>query len=238
MKKFFILVFAAVLSVSCLGNMEHSESYPLVTDFSYSSDVYIREFGADSTCLGSGGGIVWYDLAFHNKVSAANEFKGGFILSYLKAPGLNVNSETHVINPDRVAGNPFTLDNTYAVYHMSMNPSDMPERDITFLNKEYGTCTVKHCWINNTEEVYEAAKSFENGDKLVLTATGYLNGVVTGEAQINLALPDTTMYNWTKFNLEKLGNVDAIDFELYASRADIPTSFCLDELNVSIDITY
>ena len=228
MKKFFILVFAAVLSVSCLGDMEHSESYPLVTDFSYSSDVYIREFGADSTCLGSGGGIVWYDLAFHNKVSAANEFKGGFILSYLKAPGLNVNSETHVINPDRVAGNPFTLDNTYAVYHMSMNPSDMPERDITFLNKEYGTCTVKHCWINNTEEVYEAAKSFENGDKLVLTATGYLNGVVTGEAQINLALPDTTMYNWTKFNLEKLGNVDAIDFELYASRADIPTSFCLD----------
>lgn len=238
MKKFFILVFAAVLSVSCLGDMEHSESYPLVTDFSYSSDVYIREFGADSTCLGSGGGIVWYDLAFHNKVSAANEFKGGFILSYLKAPGLNVNSETHVINPDRVAGNPFTLDNTYAVYHMSMNPSDMPERDITFLNKEYGTCTVKHCWINNTEEVYEAAKSFENGDKLVLTATGYLNGVVTGEAQINLALPDTTMYNWTKFNLEKLGNVDAIDFELYASRADIPTSFCLDELNVSINITY
>ena len=238
MKKFFILVFAAVLSVSCLGDMEHNESYPLVTDFSYSSDVYIREFGADSTCLGSGGGIVWYDLAFHNKVSAANEFKGGFILSYLKAPGLNVNSETHVINPDRVAGNPFTLDNTYAVYHMSMNPSDMPERDITFLNKEYGTCTVKHCWINNTEEVYEAAKSFENGDKLVLTATGYLNGVVTGEAQINLALPDTTMYNWTKFNLEKLGNVDAIDFELYASRADIPTSFCLDELNVSINITY
>ena len=238
MKKFFILVFAAVLSVSCLGDMEHNESYPLVTDFSYSSDVYIREFGADSTCLGSGGGIVWYDLAFHNKVSAANEFKGGFILSYLKAPGLNVNSETHVINPDRVAGKPFTLDNTYAVYHMSMNPSDMPERDITFLNKEYGTCTVKHCWINNTEEVYEAAKSFENGDKLVLTATGYLNGVVTGEAQINLALPDTTMYNWTKFNLEKLGNVDAIDFELYASRADIPTSFCLDELNVSINITY
>jgi hypothetical protein len=119
-----------------------------------------------------------------------------------------------------------------------MNPLDMPERDITFLSKQYGTCTVKHCWINNTEEVYEAAKSFETGDKLVLTATGYLNGVMTGEAQINLALPDTTIYNWTKFNLEKLGDVDAIDFELYTSRTDIPTSFCLDELNVSVNITY
>ena len=238
MKKFFILVFAAVLSASCLGSMEHTETYPLVTDFSYSPDVYLREFGADSTCLGSGGGVVWYDLAFHNKVTAAGEFKGGFLLSYLKAPGLNVNSKDYVVNPDRVAGNPFKLDNTYAVYHMSMNPSDMPERDITFLNKQYGTCTVKHCWINNTEEVYEAAKSFETGDKLVLTATGYLNGVMTGEAQINLALPDTTMYNWTKFNLEKLGEVDAIDFELYTSRTDIPTSFCLDELNVYVNITY
>lgn len=238
MNKFFILLFAAVLSVSCLDNMEHTETYPLVTDFTYSPEVYEKEFGADSTCLGSGGGLVWYDLAFHNKVSASNEFQGGFLLSYLKAPGLNVTAKDHVINPNRVAGNPFTLDNTYAVYHMSMNPSDMPEHDITFLTKQYGTCTVKHCWINNTEEVYEAAKSFETGDKLVLTATGYRNGVMTGEAQINLALPDTTIYNWTKFNLEKLGEVDAIDFELYSSRSNIPASFCLDELNASVNIAY
>ena len=61
---------------------------------------------------------------------------------------------------------------------------------------------------------------------------------MTGEAQINLALPDTAIYNWTKFNLEKLGDVDAIDFELYSSRSNIPTSFCLDELNASVTITY
>ena len=48
----------------------------------------------------------------------------------------------------------------------------------------------------------------------------------------------TKSYNWTKFNLEKLGEVDAIDFELYTSRTDIPTSFCLDELNVYVNITY
>lgn len=238
MKKILIFIFAGIMAVSCLGDGKVSESYPLVTDFEYADAVYESEFSADSTCVGSGGGISWYDIAFHNKVSDAGEFQGGFILSRLKGAGLDDKGSDHVANPYKVAGKPFTVNNTYAVYKMSMNPSDMPEHDITFLNKDYGTCTVSHFWINNTEEVYEAAKNFENGDKLVLSVTGYRNGVMTGSVDVNLALPDTTMYNWTKIDLQKLGDVDAIDFELYPSRSDIPTSFCMDELNVSINLSY
>ncbi len=238
MKKFFVLVLSAVFAVSCIDNVGHSESYTLVTDFTYPDTVYESEFGADSTCVGSQGGFAWGDLGFHNKVNSTGEFQGGFYLSYLKASGLDEKKSDYVPNPARVAGKPFKQSNTYAVYQMSMNPSDMPERDITFFNKEYGTCTLKHCWINNTEEVYEASKSFQSGDKLILSITGYLNGVMTGSIDVNLALPDTTMYNWTKIDLGKLGDVDAVDFELYASRIDIPTNFCLDELNAQINLSY
>lgn len=238
MKKIVFFVFAVLCAASCM-NGTYQQDYPLVADFTYPDDVYTREFGADSTCLGSGGGFPWNDIAFHNKVTATGEFQGGFILSYLEAPGLGEKGKDYIINPYRVAGKPFERSNTYTVYYENPDASKMPEHSITFLvDSKYGTCVLSHCYVNNTEQVYEAAKSFEPGDKLVLTATGYLGGSVTGTAEINLALPDTTMYSWTKFDLTKLGSIDAIDFDLYASRSGIPTSFCLDELNAKVSIEY
>lgn len=236
MKKFLLLVFAAAVAASCLKNSQYTESYPIVTYFDYEKSVYDKEFGADSTCYGNGGGFLWADLAFHNKVSADGSFKGGFLLSYLEAPGFGAKDKEYVVNPDRVAGKPLANENTYAVFHAG---SEMPERDITFLiDPKYGVCEIDHCYINNTEEVYEASKSFETGDKLVLTVRGYLNGIETGSVNLNLATPDTTIYNWTKLDLKKLGTIDAIDFDLYASRSGIPASFCLDELNAMVNIAY
>lgn len=236
MKKFLLLVFSAVVAASCLKNSQYTESYPIVTYFDYEQSVYDNEFGADSTCFGNGGGFLWADLAFHNKVATDGTFKGGFLLSYLKAPGFGEKDKDYVINRDRVAGKPFDIDNTYVVFHSG---DEMPEHDITFLiDPKYGVCELDHCYINNTEEVYEAAKSFETGDKLVLTVTGYRNGTMTGSVNLNLATPDTTIYNWTKLDLTKLGTIDAVDFDLYTSRGGIPASFCMDELNGTVDITY
>ena len=239
MKKIAFLI-CAVLFAACSIEGEYSESYRLVSSFEYSDINYTEIFGADSLYFDDKGktGILWGDLVFKHKIADDGTFQGGFVLSHLKPAGLKEPSSDHLVSDYRAAGNPLSWENTYAVYQMNMEPSAMPDRDIEFLTKEYGTCKVSHCWINNTETVYNASKTFQNGDKLVLTATGYLNGAVTGMAEINLALPDTTIYNWTKFNLEKLGIVDAIDFELYASRMDIPTCFCIDDLTATIDISY
>ena len=240
MKKIALLISAVLFAVSCTIEGGYNESYNLVSTFEYTGVEYSDTFGADSLYFDEKGkaGIQWNDLVFKHKIADDGTFQGGFILSYLKPAGFKTPSPDHVVSDYRAAGEPLSWENTYAVYQMNMEPSAMPDRDIQFVTKEYGTCTVSHCWVNNTETVYNAAKSFQNGDKLVLTATGYLNGIVTGTAEINLALPDTTIYNWTKFNLEKLGTVDAVDFELYASRWDIPTCFCMDEFVATIQVEY
>ena len=239
MKKIAFLIFA-VLFAACTIEGEYSESYKISTTFEYSSIDYSDVFGADSLYFDGSGkiGVAWSDLVFKHKIADDGTFQGGFILSYLESAGMNGPLEGQAVSDYRSAGPKLARKNTYAVYQMNMEPSAMPDRDIEFLIKEYGTCEVSHCWVNNTETVYNASKTFQAGDKLVLTATGYRNGVVTGMAEINLALPDTTIYNWTKFDLSKLGTVDAIDFELYASRLDIPTCFCMDELYATINISY
>ncbi len=238
MKKITFFILAVLFAVSCSIDGGYNQSYEVLATFDYYD--YEDDFGADSLFFDNVGkmGIIWNDLAFAHKVADDGTFQGGFILSYLNPSGKDEKPKDQVVSDYRVTGTPFPYDNIYAVYKMDKDPSKMPEHDIRFLMKEFGTCKVNHCWVNNTETVYDAAKNFENGDKLVLTATGYLNGAVTGTAEINLALPDTTIYNWTKFDLEKLGVVDAIDFELYASRSDIPTLFCMDELNARVDISY
>ena len=88
------------------------------------------------------------------------------------------------------------------------------------------------------EAVYYAAKNnFTTGDKLVLTATGYLGSIVTGEASITMASVDSVMYNWTKFDLEKLGSVDKIDFKLSSSNGSfgVPMTFCLDNFQADVE---
>ena len=43
---------------------------------------------------------------------------------------------------------------------------------------------------------------------------------------------------WTFFDLEKLGDVDFIDFEMSSSKEGVPGYFCLDDLMARIDISY
>lgn len=241
-KTFLILLAAAFAAVSCAIDGGYSEQYQYVGHFEFDDRVYETQFGSDSLFFNEAekDGFGFGDIAYYHKLGSDNSFQGGFLLSCLKAKGLG-NKKSDEISSYRVAGNPFKDNqmNTYAVYVENKDASLMPADDIKFRITEYGSFKVSHCYVNNTEEVYEAVKnSFENGDKLKLTANGYLKGAPTGTAEITLALPDTTMYNWTKFSLEKLGIVDKIEFEIYSSRSDLPKAFCLDELTGIINIQY
>lgn len=244
MKKILFVFFAAsMLAVSCSMDGTYTEQYPYVSSFDYSDKVYETEFGSDSLYFDAEGkeGFPYGDIAFYHKVADDKTFKGGFLLSRLKAAGVGDKDKDYVVNEYRVAGPRFkdNQDNTYAVFVENKDASLMPAKDVKFLASQYGSFDVSHCWVNNTDLVYETAKEvFENGDKLVLTATGYRGGVMTGTASINLALPDTTIYNWTKFDLSALGSVDEINFELSSSRSDFPKAFCLDELSGRVNIQY
>ena len=241
MRKILFLICAVVFAASCKMDGGYAVDYELCTTFEFQNVSYTEEFGSDSTYFDAVGktGIVWSDIAFLHKISDNGVFQGGFQLSYLKAAGLNQKEKDHEPNNYKVAGEPLSArNNTYAVFYQNKDYSLMPANDVKFLYPEIGTCTISHCWINNTEAVYEAAKKFENGDKLTLTATGYFGGFPTASTSINLARPDSVIVSWTKFNLSKLGVIDAIDFELSASRSDIPTYFCLDELTGKISLEY
>lgn len=243
MKKFLLMIFAAAFAVSCsTDGPSYSSSYPIYATFEYPDLSYSTVFGPDSTFVDTEGriGIGWGDLCFSHKISDSGEFEGGFMLSYLKASGMDEKPEDYVVNPYRVTGPEFKLAkyNTYSVFYANPNDNMMPEKHFEFLSKKYGVCTMDHCWVNNTEAVHQAIKdNFTPGDELILKANGYLDGELTGTASIKLAA-DTTIYNWTKFNLKPLGIVDEVEFEMHSTARNIPTYFCLDEMMVSVKIEY
>lgn len=240
MRRFFILLIAALAAVSCFKGT-YSESYKLFANFEYGSRV---DFRKDSTYYDKNAmGLGWnYDLVFYYKVDETDQdFMGGFRLSSLEGQ----------IRP---SGAPSELDmtwrvhapvekNTYMVYHMS---GDEPEYAIGYLNPTYGKCTPTTCLVANTGKVAEEiAAKFERGDRMTLTATGYLGGTVTGSAEI--ALADYTLYDkvgaqkdsivskWTSFDLSKLGQVDMVKFDIAVPEGkNVSKYFCLDGLTADI----
>lgn len=237
MKKIVFLLLLLVSFVSCIDSENHVKGM-VATTFEYQVN-YDETFGSDSLFFDVDGGLglAWQQLlVFYHKVEN-KEFKGGFMLSYLKPSGIEEKPQDFVPNPYKVAGpaRP-SLKNTYAVFCQS-EESMMPERDFRFMEPN-GICNPVACWVNNTEAVYEAVKkNFTPGDELKLIAQGYVKGAPTLSTEIKLAA-DTTMYNWTKFDLSPLGTVDAIDFILECTDPAVPLNFCLDELIAEVDVVY
>lgn len=233
-KLIFIISTLLLVAASCSDGPTYYQEYVVVTTFEYSGTDYSKTFGEDSTYFEStnGIGLSWGDLAFYHKVSSDKEFRGGFQLSYLKPSAAFEKPEGYTPNPYRAAGPVVSQTNrTYAVFSQT---AEMPDHDIAFLSSAYGKCVPEYCWVNNCEAAYEVLK--QTGENMTLTAKGYLGDQLTGTAEIKLAA-DTVMYNWTKFNLKPLGEIDHIDFELTAGPS-VPQHFCLDELKADIVIQY
>ncbi len=226
----------AVCVVSCFKDgPTYSNSYTADTHFeSYAS------FGSDSLYFENqyGGGIGWQDFAFYHKLNSdKTEFQGGFILSRLKGSGygndgFRVNSGVGMGKSD-----------TYAVYYQNPDESKMPEHDIEFLARNYGTCSMIGCYVNNTKEVVESVRNtFKVGDRLAIRMTGYLDEKVTASQEFVLAeyteAKDSVVTAWSPFKLEKLASVDYVDIEFVTNRDDIPKAFCLDDMMAKISVSY
>lgn len=245
MKKILLVLSAALMAVSCFDiDPKSEESYTLVASFEYTGMNYVETFGADSLFFDNskeGMGIGFNNLAFYHKLNAGKtDVLGGFLASYLsprraEKGGDNAN-RAYVINPKYTR-------NTYLVYRKNPQDANMPEHDVAFLQKSYGTCEMVVCYVTNTVEVADSvAANFGLDDRLTLTATGYHAGVKTGEAKIDLAdfsaQKDSIVSKWTAFDLKKLGSVEYVEFSLHSTKPDVPLNFCLDEMVSSINISY
>lgn len=239
---FFIALFSLV---SCMNDTNYSESFTAYATFEYLGEDYSQLFGADSLYFSIDAtdeyesAIGWSVLGFSAKVSLAkDEFVGGFMLSHLKAAN---DTTDFPASPYRAYGDPAKI-NTYMVFHDS--PSGlMPVHDMFFTMTIYGTCVPVGCGICNTAEVVKFVKeNFEDGDRLVVKAKGYLDNAVSGTAEIALAdyatFRDSVVTKWTMFDLEKLGDFDYIDFEISSTKEGVPPYFCLDDFIAQVAIEY
>lgn len=240
MKRFIIILSVAAMAVSCF-NIESGtkQSYTLFADFEFAGVDYSTAFGPDSLLFDTevGLGLGFDQLGFYHKLNAEKtDVIGGFIASYLSP----VKADEGGNNADRLYNLLSKKANTYLVYR---NTAVMPEHDVQFMSTKYGTCTMVGCYVTNTVEVADAVlANFEVGDKLTLKATGYLDGVKTGEAEIDLAdfsaQKDSIVSTWTAFNLNKLGAVEHVEFTVTSTKPGVPLNFCLDDMIASINIEY
>lgn len=245
-----VVFFAAGFLVSCLPEAEFSNTVTVNANFEYGQ----VNFEADSLFYKSemGAGIGWGALGFLHKIDTVNwTFEGGALLSYKKGclydpsdTAALAKSDSLVFAQDlyRVNSVKDTVNNnSYLVYYQNPDPAKMPKHDVVFLVENNGVCLAQQCFVNNTSYVaYKVAKSFEPGDRLTLTATGYLKGAKTGEASIHLAdfsaQKDSIVCTWTAFDLTKLGSFDAIDFDLISTKEEVPAYFCMDYFIASVTV--
>lgn len=254
MKKTIIFITLICSIISCMGEGEYSQTYPAEATFEYTSINYDKEFGSDSLYFEGthGYGFGWNYLAFrHNVDTVAKKFNGGMLLSYLPGSRFNPSDSLSMAQTDSAAfaNDAFRLNSnlmflnsrTYAVYYENPDSTKMPEYDVEFTASEIAVCKMGFCYVNNTRYVaYKVSQHFEDGDRLTLQATGYLNGIETAKTSMFLAdfsaQKDSIVSTWTFFDLNKLGTVDKVDFEVLSTKKEVPAYFCMDNFVASITI--
>ncbi len=237
-KKLIFVLAVAACSASCFkdGN-KYSSTYYMDMTFEYQnafggvkdSLFYDRQYAV---------GIGWDHMAFYHKLDEdKTTFLGGFMLSRLTGSG---DSDQNRFRVNSGAG---FKSSAYMVYYANPDESLMPEKDIEFVISEYGKCTMFGCYLNNTKEVVMAVREkFEDGDKLSVKMTGYLDGMMTSSQEFVLAefteAKDSLVTDWSVFMLDKLGEVDVVDVEIVSTRNDMPKAFCMDSMLAKVEIAY
>ena len=241
MKKIIYAILTSVLLSSCLGSpmLDMTEAVDVTFDYddSYFTDslLFDTQYKTGYACK---------NFVFYQKFDESPQltFKGGFVVSMLQTPKSG-NTEFLTNNKYRsnVRVEP-TYVNKYAVFFQT---DDMPEKHLEFLEASSGlisTCTATAVFVTNTVEVEDAIReTFEDGDRLILTATGYLGGVQGNTASITLAEyttdKDTITSEWTFFDISSLADFDQIRFDIQTPPGkDIPKAVCMDYFLASVSM--
>lgn len=244
MKRLFLILFSVLLVSSCFDDGSGmSQSYTITADFQYSDIKFYPDSTFFNTTTPAGFG---YDvLNFYHQLDPGKvRVDGGFLLSCLEMP-LSGNTAELDNNTYRcyLKDMKKKFNNIYTVYYQSEEAAFMPEHDIQFPFISQGSCTLKRCFITNTVEVADYIReNFETGDRMTIKATGYHKGVKTDVVEFMLAdfsaQKDSIVSAWTPFELEKLGAIEYVDFEVVSTKEGTPAYFCMDELTFSAVLSY
>lgn len=248
MKRILTFILAALSLSSCLDiDSGNRQQYTLIATYQYTG----VSFTSDSTFVNAKDtlGFSFDVLSFYHKLDPSlTQLDGGFLISCAEIP--KSGNTDRLMNTYR-ALTPvgYSSGNIYTVYRQNPDKSLMPEYDVRFSPERADIvlknklCKISGCYLTNTVEVADYVKAnFKKGDKLVVKATGYLNGNKTGETEIALAdfseQKDSIVSIWTPFELTKLGSVDQVDFEITSTDPNVPTYFCMDNMVAEIDLEY
>ena len=243
MKRLFFILFSLIMVSSCLDDGSGAgQTYTTAADFEYIG----LKFASDSTFFNkeqpTGFG---YDVLnfYHQLDSDKTRVDGGFILSCLEMPksgnteGLNNKYRMYYKDPKNL------LRNTYTVYYQNPDPALMPAHDIVFPLVDNGTCKVLGFYVTNTVEVVDYVKAnFKDEDSITLKVTAYLGSTLKGTREIKLVdfteKNDSIVSRWTPLELDSLGYIESIDFEIVSTQPDTPAYFCMDMLVYNVEIQY
>lgn len=115
------------------------------------------------------------------------------------------------------------------------NGTPYPVKQAYFTNATYAYLSMKN------GDAY--AKQFDATDWFKLTITGWIGNVKTGDVEFYLAQKGNIVKDWQLVNLESLGFVNKLTFELTSSDTgeygmNTPAYFCMDGLSIVLKTTY
>lgn len=134
---------------------------------------------------------------------------------------------------------------TYAVAYYSAYMGTEP----TLIESNGNAFTPTGCYVTNNAYAYLSmlngdaySKQFDDTDWFLLTATGYLDGEATAQAEFYLAKDGNIVNDWQWFDLSTLGTVDEIHFTLSSSDTgawgmNTPAYFCMDNFGQTQNAT-
>lgn len=252
MKKFLFFIAVAFSVMSCLDGGSFSQSYTADVTFEFSDNIYHNSFkdslyfipAGENGITGEGFVYGNYPLVFAQK-QVGGVFQGGFVMSYLKGEKDGKLTKPAAENDKfRVhASGGAAASKTYAVFYDNPVETMMPAYHIEFGYKDLGSCAPIACYVNNTTYVARKIREhFQDGDRLILKATGIKSDGSKTEKSITLAeyteAKDSVMYNWSVLDLSAFGDVAYVNFDVTSTNPDVPGYFCLDGYLASIKVEY
>ena len=238
---------AVLLTAACFNEKDYTSQtdYQIVIHFEPDEDYQWEDFV--KTFFNDGKDTVGFHANFSNGPiyhfaqlsddEGVDGFQGGMVLARGKDADASVDRK-----PSRFAvfdeNCGYKKSRAYAVFH-DTTAVLMPEHLIKIaLPNVDSFCEIQAMFVQNVQAVYQAAKygvglaggPFTEEDYLVLTVIGYKGSTETGRNEIKLVNGTNAIREWTEMDLTALGKVDAIDFHLSSSRADLPLYCCVDAM--------
>lgn len=249
-KTLTLLLLTAICCVGCLKS-KTSWSGPVVVDFSSGNWAYY----SDETLFGDTTvfhplSFAFGELSFVNTHSDDDEFLGGFSVGHVR-------DTTFLTREEGKAFDRFTVYDTtktavaqaaYKRFGIWSACEPPQEGDVFFAYIDYGSCVANTCEVANTTVNvarilgYDGGAPFADGDWIKLSISGINGDTVSKSVEVMLADfrdgKDECLKGWLPVDISTIGDFDVLKFALSSNRTDISPDVCINNLYVTVSVSY